>query len=292
MQQQKSRFILSLCGILLTGFAMLGCSSLVYQPTKADYYDPKFFFLQPKDLWIDSSNQQRIHAWFFESKTPAKGTFVFFHGNAENLTSHFAMMSWLPFSGYNYVIFDYPGYGESPGAPSQENTIEAGKAVIRYTYGQLDHRPLVIYGHSLGGAIALRAIQELNGEVPLRAAVIDGSFNSYKKVARSILSKHWFTWIFQPLTYFAVSDEKAPGPLAELSPLPLVFLHGDHDQVIEQKFSEELYSEAKEPKRLWIVKDGWHGTSFNSENRVYRRRLTEFLENCIPEAPLSDERCK
>lgn len=270
---------------------------MLYYPSHEKYYDPARFFLEPKNLWIDSSDQQKIHAWYFESKTqPSLGTFVFFHGNAENLSSHFAMMSWLPFSGYNYIIFDYPGYGETLGTPTEYNTVEAGKSVIRYVYKNLDPNPLIIYGQSLGGIIALRSIQELKNEIPLKAAVIDGSFNSYRRAGRRALAHSWITWIFQPLGYLLISNEKAPDSLAELSPLPLIFLHGDNDRVIDEVFSHEMFEESKESKRLWIVHGGRHGSSFVSENRLYRKKLTDFLEYCLPPAinaeKAADERCR
>ncbi|MGZ3746319.1 MAG: alpha/beta hydrolase [Pseudobdellovibrionaceae bacterium] len=267
--------------ILYSGFIFgLGaCSSLLYFPSQGQYYDPAKIPLQYEDLFITNSKGQKIHAWYFHSQGVSKGTFLFFHGNAENLTSHFISLSWLPAHGYSYLIFDYPGYDKSEGIPSPESTVDTGKDVLRWLAKNKEPGPLYIYGQSLGGNIALRVCLEMKNEIPLKAIIIDGSFASYKGVGRAVLAKSPLTWILQPLSYLVLSDRYAPQDIGQLSPIPLLVIHGEKDPVIPVSEGKKLYAKAKEPKRLWLLPKAYHGDSFFTEDGLYRQKLLDYLES-------------
>lgn len=267
---------------LIIAIALLasGCSHLLYYPTQHQHYDPKKFKLNPKDVWFKSEKGDDLHAWYFESKQkPSKGTIVFFHGNAQNLSSHFANLIWLPEQGYSYFIFDYPGFGQSPGKPNPENTVLAGKAAIRWVYENLDKRPIVL-GSSLGGAIAQRAVLDLKNEIPFRALVLDSTFNSYQSIARKKLSSSWVTWAFQPFVYVLLSDRWTADEddLKKLSPIPVLVVHGDQDTIVEPEFGEEIFEYLAQPKEFWKINGGLHTDVFWIRDGEYRTPFLEWLK--------------
>ncbi len=265
---------------LLVGLS--GCSSLFYYPAKQQFYDPAKISLKYQDVSFESSDGKKLHAWYFPAVGPSKGSFLFFHGNAENLTSHFVGLHWLPAAGYSFFIFDYPGYGKSEGDATQQSTVDAGKEALRWLAKQKREQkekdPIYIYGQSLGGNIAMRVALEMKTEIPFRAVIVDGSFLSYRSVARSVLAKNWFTWIFQPIAYLVMSNRYAPEHLEELSPIPLFVLHGQKDPVVPLEQGQQIFSAAKEPKQMWILPQGHHGDSFFTENGIYRQKLLIELE--------------
>lgn len=266
----------------MISFLTFGCSSLFYYPKKDLLYDPQQINLNPQDLWIQNDDL-KIHAWYFKSKTDfnseSKGTFVFFHGNAENLTSHYLSLIWLLDYNYDFVIFDYPGYGLSNGNPTPSSTVDSGKLVLNWVHKNIDPRPLIIYGQSLGGIISLKSIEESRSQIPLKTIIIDSSFNSYQKIAKQVLSRSWLTWPLQPLAYLLINDTYAPTDLSFISPIPILFIHGQADKTIELIFSEEMFAEAKEPKFFWKIPKGTHGSTFYINNGEYRDKLIQFLKN-------------
>ena len=260
-----------------------GCSSLLYHPSDIFYVDPSHYNVKPKDVVIESSDGTKLAAWYFSSHPdqpdqPPKAVLVFFHGNGENMTSHYQSLVWILKYGYDFLIFDYHGYGVSEGKPSPEKTLEDGKAAIRWTY-QLWKKgpkevPLVVFGQSLGGAIGLRAALEVKSEVPIKLVVADSTFTSYEEAGQSVLSHHWLTWVFQPLPYLVLSDKYAPGDrVSELSPIPLVIIHGDHDQVVDYKLGKKLYEQAHEPKEFWTVPGGTHIDGMRRKDPSIRDKL-------------------
>jgi fermentation-respiration switch protein FrsA (DUF1100 family) len=268
--------------ILISVSALLtGCSSLLYYPQREILYDPAKVNLKPQDVWIKTEHED-IHAWLFKANKDinkkSKGTFVFFHGNAENLTSHYLSLAWILEYNYDFLIFDYPGYGQSTGEPSPQSTTNSGRYVLQWVHNQLDSRPLYIYGSSLGGIVSLKVIEDVQKEIPIKMVVIDSSFNSYQKVGRRVLSRTWITWLFQPLAYLLLSDKYAPDQLDKLSPIPILFIHGQKDRTVEPAFSEEMFAEAGDPKDIWRIPKGTHGSTFFINRGEYREKLIQFLE--------------
>lgn len=274
--------------LLAAALAATGCSNLLYYPVRPLILDPqKAAGLDPEVVTFETEAGEQIHAWWFASKKgPAKATLVFFHGNAENLSSHFMSLAWMPDEGYQYLIFDYPGYGSSTGKPTPLGTVQSGVAALRFVHKYKDQRPLVIFGQSLGGNVAMRSFEEIRGEIPVCSLVIDSSFDSYRRAGRRALAKSWVTWIFQPLGWLLLSDDQAPRDLSKFTPTPVLFIHGDGDRIIESRFSEEMYEKAREPKELWIIPGGRHIATFHQNKGEYRKRLVEYLERRCGE-PLS-----
>lgn len=259
-------------------FMLSGCSSLMYYPSHEKFFDPQKMNLQEEDVDFKDEDGRSLHGWWFNAKTSQpKGTFIFFHGNAQNLTSHFASMAWLPAKGYNLFIFDYPGYGLSQGLPGPRENVVAGQAAVRWVHKNKDSQPLVVYGQSMGGIVALRTVQELRGEIPLKAVIADGTFSSFQSIARKKLSSSWVTWLFQPLAYVLLSDSWAPD-LLKFKNTPLIVIHGRQDPVVEFEFGQELYNSASLPKTFIEVAEGQHGNLFWVENGKFRDILLGHLE--------------
>src|SRR5690348_13519740 len=74
-----------------------GCSSLIYYPSGKLFYAPERMNLHPEDIWFKSSDGTKLNGWYFHNSTnhPAKAAFVFFHGNGENMSSHYLTLVWI-----------------------------------------------------------------------------------------------------------------------------------------------------------------------------------------------------
>ncbi len=265
--------------IFTFGLLLSGCSSLLYHPTQVQYYDPAELDLQPENIVVNVNENIQLHGWYFKSKKP-KAVIVFFHGNAQNLTSHFINLSWVVKENYDYFIWDYRSYGQSTGEPSPKNTVEDGMLIIRSIHERNPNLPLFVLGQSLGGAVAMRSVIELANEVPIKGVIADSTFQSYQSVGRNVLSRHWLTWLFQPFVYIALSDKYAPsGEVHKISPIPILVIHGKEDPIIDYKFGEEIFKDAREPKQFLRVETGGHINSFWGESRDdVRKQFLSFLE--------------
>ncbi len=272
------RFVLLLS---LVSLALPGCSGLLYHPTHQRHYEPAVFGLNPEETWIEGR-----HAWSFKAeRRPAKALVVFFHGNAENLTSHFASLSWLPRMGYDYVIFDYRGYGMSEGKPSPESTVEDGVSVLKWALAQ--KVPLVLFGQSLGGAVLMRSLQEIDTTIPpeqkasIKLIALDSTFRSYQKAGSSTLRSSWITWPFQWLSYLLLSDQKAP-QAAWPERYRWLVIHGTEDRTIESRLGAELFESLPAPKQWMLVPGAGHIQSLRMQvpdgRYPYREKFVAILD--------------
>ena len=199
---------------------LASCSGLFYQPGKTRIMNPADLGLEYQDFRIESSGGRKLHAWLFPSSKGHEehGTVIQFHGNAENMSSHFISLSWVADRGYNLLTFDYSGYWDSDGEPGQRALNEDALAVLKYAVAfnhsraaETGSKPvLAAYGQSLGGTVLLRALADFSERKEIDTAIIDSSFPSYQDLAREKLSILWQTWLFQPLAYVFVSDAYAP----------------------------------------------------------------------------------
>jgi len=245
---------------------------MLYYPLRPHVYESEKILLKHEDIFFKNSDGVNLHGWYFFGKAPKiAATLIFFHGNGENLSTHFRTLSWLLEYEYDYFIFDYQGYGWSEGEPSPEGTVLDGKAAVKYVQEKFPGRPIIFFGQSLGGAVAMKVAEEVKD---LKLVVVESTFASYKKAARSIMSQHPLTWVLKPLTYLVLSDAAAPGEkISEISPVPLVVIHGTADSMIKIELGKEVFDLAREPKEFWEVKGGRHTDALWGHKGVYREKF-------------------
>ncbi len=263
---------------------LAGCSSLLYYPSRHKFVDEKKLEIQPEEVRFESSGRLQIGGWRFIS--PIEGgpyaVIVHFHGNGQNLSSHFVSLYWVLRHGYDVLIFDYPGYGPSEGEPSPKATMDAGKAALRFAQRLYPDTPLAVLGQSLGGAVALRAVEEIKNEVSICHVTIDSSFPSYRQVVRSVLRKQWWTWPLQPLSFLLFSDRYAPRNLDRLS-IPALVFHGEKDPIVDFELGMNLYEQLSEPKLFVKVEDEGHTQAFVGKYRETHRKtyLAQLEAHCL-----------
>ncbi len=266
--------------IAFIGLITSSCSGVFYQPSKEKFYNPKKFGLVYEDVYLKSKDGTLLHGWFFpvDSKIAELGTVVQFHGNAENISTHFLALSWLVAKGYNLFIFDYRGYGKSEGVPTQPKVKADAIAVLEYIVKRNSQIKLIAYGQSLGGTILLSALDNFTEIEDIDAIVIVSSFSSYQEMGREKLALSWISFVCQPVAYVLLSDTYAPINIYHISPVPLLVIHGDNDFVVPIHHGKKIFNLAKDPKWFWQIKGGKHTDSMTSHNGIYRDKLLNFFE--------------
>lgn len=273
------------CGLIL--LPLSGCSGLLYYPSRHLHFDPAQFQLKPEEVHFTSADGTKLFGWLFRAgQARPKGVFILYHGNAENLSSHYLNMIWVLKEGYDLFAFDYRGYGRSEGSPSPEGTVRDGEAALRWLHARYPKTPLVIMGQSLGGAIALRNAVDLKAEIPFKAVVLEGAFASYRGIARDVLTRSWISWPFQWLGWLVMSDRySADGEIGKISPVPLLVMHAEGDGVVPLKFGEKIFWQAGEPRTLWKIPGDGHTDVFYRHGAVYQQKLLGWLAPLLKRDP-------
>jgi len=267
-------------GVLIVLLA--GCTQLFFQPHRIQVLTPDRLGLDYRVVRFKTADGLELYGWFLPAKGSAEGTILHLHGNAENISTHFVNVAWLPERGFNVFVFDYRGYGASEGEPTldgaQKDIDAATKTLLERSDVEKDR--IVFYGQSLGGALAVYNVANSPFRDHIRALVIESTFSDYVEIAREELASHWFTWPIQWLPSLTVDDKYSPLlAVKKISPIPLLIIQGDKDAIVPVHDAVQLYDAALEPKRLWIVPGAGHIQAMRRE--AERDRLVGYLRQML-----------
>ena len=263
--------------------ALTGCTSLFFQPHRTQYLEPGRIGLAYKDVYFPTTDGLVLHGWFLPAQGKARGTVLFLHGNAENISTHIANVYWLPARNYNVFLPDYRGYGLSQGTPSVPGVLDDITSAMTYLLDQPDVDPdrIVMLGQSLGGALAIYHAAHSPYRQKIKALIAESTFSDYAGIAREKLAAFWLTWIIQWPLSLTIDNAYSPLPaVGKVSPIPLLLIHGDQDGVIPARHSQVLFDAAQQPKELWLAPSGGHIEAFR--HKAYQDRLVEYLERILP----------
>ena len=123
-----------------------------------------------------------LNGWFVPGDASNAGTVIVFNGNAGNRAYRSDLGARLAASGLAVLLFDYRGYGENAGSPTEEGLALDARAARSYVLsrGDVDGRRLVYFGESLGSAVAVR----LAVEHPPHAVILRSPFTSFVDLGR------------------------------------------------------------------------------------------------------------
>ncbi|HEY1076528.1 MAG TPA: alpha/beta fold hydrolase [Fontimonas sp.] len=271
--------------VLLLCLALSGCTRIFLHPDRYDYAQGQPLDVAAEDVWIEAADGQPLHALLLPTQGRPKATLLFLHGNAENLSTHARIMTWLPAQGYAVLALDYRGFGRSQGETGVDEIHEDAESALAWLVAQGSDKTgaLVVYGQSIGASVAIRFVAGSPLRAHVAAVIADSPFSSYRGIAREKLGALWLTWPLQwPLSLLISNRYSAIDVVADLSPIPLLLIHGERDFIVPASHSQRLYDAAREPKTLWLIPDGNHIDAPRRE--TMRKRLVEFLDGIVPAA--------
>lgn len=241
---------LSLSLLLVAGLLLTGCTNLFFYPMRQQVLSPEKLGLQSADISISSRDGTRLFAWHLLPKTQTQGVVCYFHGNAQNISTHIVNVAWLPPAGYEVLLVDYRGYGASAGKPSLPGALDDVRAALDWCLARGSKLQLPVYalGQSLGAALMLEATAEEPYRGSLAGVVADSSFAGYRRIARDAMAQSWLLWAFRhPLSLLVTGDHDPEDAVARRRGLPLLLLHSTDDEVIPFAHGKRLREAATDP---------------------------------------------
>jgi fermentation-respiration switch protein FrsA (DUF1100 family) len=251
---------------LVVSILFMVASRAPYYPIK---YPSGFWALQSKlgaeDVWLLTSDGVRLHAWWVRAPQTSLVT-LYFHGNAGNLTYRVLPIREITAAGSSVLMLDYRGYGKSSGSPSEHGLYADADAAYLYL---LDHgysaHHIVVQGESLGTAVAV----DLASRKECAGVVLEAAFTSGSNVANTVLP------IIGPLVFRGFDSRSKIGNIRA----PLLFFHGDRDEIIPLKLGRSLFDAAPEPKWFIEIPEAGHNDLVEIAGSSYRARLHEFYDH-------------
>ncbi len=225
-----------------------------------------------EEVSLTAADGVRLHGWFVPAPG-ARTTLLFLHGNAGNISHRLDSIAIFHELGLDTLIIDYRGYGRSEGRPSEAGTYRDAAAAWEHLVRErgVDPRRIVVFGRSLGGAVAAR----LAAERPAAALIIESCFSSALDMARAL-----YPWLparlITRLDYPVAADVARGGR-------PVLVVHSRDDEIIPFAMGEAIYRAARGPRELLELR-GDHNGGFLRDRTRYRDALGAFIARHLPPA--------
>jgi fermentation-respiration switch protein FrsA (DUF1100 family) len=229
--------------------------------------------LGASDLWLQSDSGTRIHGWLIRLPESRIMT-LFLHGNAGNVTHRALHAREITAAGSSILIIDYRGYGKSNGVPTEAGLYSDAEAAYQYLLSAgYRSGQIIVHGESLGTAVAVN----LASRRPCGALVLEASFTSARDVAGTVLP------VLGPLLIRSFDSRRRIGQVS----VPILFLHGDRDEIVPMRLGQALFAAAHEPKKFCVVSGAGHNDIVEIAGPNYRQTLQSFYRG-LPIPPSSN----
>ncbi|WP_439851843.1 alpha/beta hydrolase [Pseudomonas syringae] len=267
----------------------VGCSVLEHkerelvfriEPGTASWYSGLPADVQEIELSTPAfGTAQNIHAWWWPASDKNAPAVLYLHGSRWNLTGQLFRIQQLKAQGFSILAIDYRGFGQSMGQlPSEKSVYEDARiAWARLKQLQPDPQRRLIYGHSLGGAVAVDLAAELGqntekDQTPIQARglIIESTFTNLADVATALANTSL------PVRWLLSQKFDSLDKIADIH-MPVLIVHGTDDRYVPSRFSEQLFDAAREPKRLLLVPGGTHNNSMQLGQPAYGQAIQTLL---------------
>ena len=282
----------------LCGYMYVEQRHNIFLPVPDMLTTPERIGMQYEEVHIPSgsgSERGELYGWWIPAERADAPTILYLHGNDMNIShvQDIAHASRLHRMGYNLLMIDYRGYGKSTGGePSETKVYEDAESAWDYLTKRIDAMPragaskpgsvlrrtsakqqagasrrVFIYGHSLGGAIAI----ELASHHPEAAGlIVESTFTSMAEMGKREYGYLPVTWLLNQ--YFDSLDK-----VSKLK-IPVLYIHGTMDTLVPYTMSERLYEKTPQPRYLTLIKGGGHGNSGLVGWVEYRDAFSGFIK--------------
>jgi fermentation-respiration switch protein FrsA (DUF1100 family) len=278
-------------GITLGIIYTLGCVALyilqarfIFAPEATITETPRRYGLPYEEVWLSgvegSNPRDRLHGWWIPAKSPSANALLYLHGNGINIGANAAQAGRFHKLGLSVFLFDYRGYGQSTGPfPSERAVYADAQRAWNYVVQErrMAPRNVILYGHSLGGAIAIDLALK---QPDAGALMVQSSFTS----ALEMSQRTKWVGVFPVgllLNQRFASIEKVP----QLQ-MPTLYLHGQADSEIPFTMSQRLYAATQAPKRIQLFPKANHNNVAEVGGELYFKTVGDFLKQVpSPKSP-------
>lgn len=241
----------------------------IYYPLEDLSFTPEDIGLKYEDIYFETEDNLMLNGWFIPVDN-ARGTLIFCHGNAGNISHRLEIILIFNKLSLNVFIFDYRGYGRSQGKPSEQGLYKDTEASYQYIISRsdIDKERIVIYGKSIGANVAI----DLASKVKTSLLISEGSFTSAYDMGRKLFP-------YLPIKWMISIKFDAIGKIKNIK-TPKLIIHSKDDEIIPFSMGERLFEAAAEPKEFYQMQ-GTHNEAIFIYRDEYTSRIDNFLNKYL-----------
>jgi len=270
--------------------AVAGCATLddkqgewIFQPSNREWSSGLAAAEGMQDVWIGfdsalSGKPARLHGLWLaadddggsvKAAPAAKApVLLYLHGARWNVNGSAPRVRRMQELGFSVLAVDYRGFGKSDAAlPSESQAYEDAQAAWAWLAAKYPDRPRYIFGHSLGGAIAIELASRVTDET---GTIVEGTFTSIPDVFDTL------KWGWLPVNGLITQRFESIKKVGQIGS-PLLVVHGADDSLIKPELGRRLFEAAREPKEFVLVPGGSHHNTNAVGQPQYREALAQLF---------------
>jgi len=247
---------------------------MLYFPERALRTTPESAGLLYEDVILKTDDGIKIAAWYVPADNE-QGVLLFCHGNAGNISHRLDSLRIFHGMNLSVLIFDYRGYGNSEGKPSENGTYLDAEAAWDYLVRVKQKPPerIVLFGRSLGAAVAAEIAQRKDPG----ALILESAFTSAPDIGQAL-------YPFFPVRLLSKYRYATVEKITDL-PCPKLIIHSPEDEIIPFRFGQRVFERASQPKEFLAIRGG-HNEGFLMSGNIYTEGIRAFLERYMDIPPL------
>ena len=245
---------------------------MIFRPRRGVDRTPTAQGLEYEEVGLSLPEEGRAQAWWVSGKHPTAPVILFCHGNAGNLADRISSLQLFHGLGAATLIFDYPGYGDSPGQPSEDGCYAAAEAAWQWLTETKLVPParIIILGRSLGGAVAAWLAQNR----PAGALIVESAFTSAPELGAEL-----YPYLpVKALCRYRFDTREYLGKVR----CPVTIIHSRDDETVPFEHGEALFAAAAEPKFMVVI-GGDHNERFLDSGETYTAAVAAVLDEVAVE---------
>lgn len=248
------------CAVVLTLYFFQ--RQFIYYPEHTLQTPQEAGALDMEEVTLETDDSVKIKAWFKPPEENEDPVLVYFHGNAGHIGNRIPIIQPFIERGLGVLLLTYRGYSGNSGSPTEEGLYRDARAALNYIK---DSFPFILYGNSLGAAVAMKMAYEFPS---VKALILQSPFTTLVELAQ-------YHYPLLPISLM-LQDRYDLLALADKLQVPTLVIYGEEDEITPPEFSKRLFEALRQPKRLVGVHGKRHNDFFGHKETI------QFLDQFVP----------
>ena len=230
--------------------------NILYHPSINNYLkdnlaeEPK----EIKKVKITTEDKIDLIGWFYNKDIKKFKTILFFHGNAGSLENRTYKLNHFKDLNVNFLIIAWRGFNGNKGKPSEKGLYKDARSALRWLNMKgIQDKSIIIYGESLGTAIAVEVAQNKK----YAGVILESPFTSMVNMGKKY-------YPFFPVS-FLLKDKFESYKKINKIPVPILVIHGKVDKIVPYAMGEKMYELANQPKFFYAQEYGDHMVEYDAK---------------------------
>tara|TARA_B100001029_G_C15040055_1_gene442947 strand:+ start:9 stop:800 length:792 start_codon:yes stop_codon:yes gene_type:complete len=239
------------CYLIVVAFVFFNQRNLLYHPFENNYNKDSANFSY-EEIFIPTSNENNLKAWFHKKDLKQKKTLVFFHGNAGDLRNRIYKLNLIKDFDINFLIVAYRGFSGNEGKPSETGLYDDARSTLDWLKKQgVREDNIILYGESLGTGVSVEVAQNKK----FAGIILESPFTSMVDAGK-------FYYFYLPVSLLLKDRYETVKKLKNIK-IPILVMHGKKDKIVPFHMGQKVFEIANEPKFSYFPEEDDHMMDYN-----------------------------